>query len=563
MPYSLSASDGSINITIADGTVNTTATALYLPGPNALGYGQYVDENLLFLLTNFASNSTPVGTNVQGQLWFNKSTQTLNVYTTSGYTPVSGVKISNTQPANVLPGTIWFNTATEQLFLYNNGSFNLIGPTYTGAQGVSGAIPVQVNDANIIGNTHNIIQLQYGSQVIAIFSSSAAFVPSPAIPGFPTIYSGLTINNSVFSNTGQFYSNANAAAYLPTDPTIQGIQSAINIVTSNVTAVSTAANASINAANVALTSYINSISSSITNQLNSAVTNLEIQANVIVASATASLNNTINNVEDFANVTLAKIVSAETNLSAFSSITASTFASMQNSISTLQSKVYTNTSVAAYLPTYGGAISVSSISGLTNPPVTDNGTRAATTAFVRSIVPSGIIVMWTGSPTNVPPGWAMCNGSNGTPDLRDQFIIGAGKSYSAGTQGGSASSTLSGLPAHTHSVAVSGTTDGGGAHTHIVSINDPGHNHGYIDPKLPTLGSTSYQNGGQGSTWRAENIASSITDNAATGITATTATSPTHTHTISLAGTTGSTGSGSPTVNTIPPYYALCYIMKT
>jgi hypothetical protein len=51
-------------------------------------------------------------------------------------------------------------------------------------------------------------------------------------------------------------------------------------------------------------------------------------------------------------------------------------------------------------------------------------------------VPSGVIVMWSGSAGNVPSGWALCNGSNGTPDLRNRFIRGG---TSSGATGGSVS----------------------------------------------------------------------------------------------------------------------------
>ncbi len=50
--------------------------------------------------------------------------------------------------------------------------------------------------------------------------------------------------------------------------------------------------------------------------------------------------------------------------------------------------------------------------------------------------PSGVITMWSGSSTNVPSGWTLCDGSDGTPDLRDRFIVGAGGSYTSGDTGG-------------------------------------------------------------------------------------------------------------------------------
>ena len=61
--------------------------------------------------------------------------------------------------------------------------------------------------------------------------------------------------------------------------------------------------------------------------------------------------------------------------------------------------------------------------------------------------------MWHGADNAVPTNWALCNGSNGTPDLRNQFVVGRGGLYGAGSTGGEATTTLveANLPSHTHS----------------------------------------------------------------------------------------------------------------
>jgi hypothetical protein len=56
-------------------------------------------------------------------------------------------------------------------------------------------------------------------------------------------------------------------------------------------------------------------------------------------------------------------------------------------------------------------------------------------------VPSGGIIMWSGSIGSIPSGYVLCNGSNGTPDLRDRFVVGAGNSYSVGNNGGFTANT--------------------------------------------------------------------------------------------------------------------------
>jgi microcystin-dependent protein len=70
--------------------------------------------------------------------------------------------------------------------------------------------------------------------------------------------------------------------------------------------------------------------------------------------------------------------------------------------------------------------------------------------------------MWSGSTTDIPNGWKLCDGTNGTPNLKDKFIVGAGGKYSVGNTGGADSVTLSvdQMPSHTHDI-----TDNGHKHT--------------------------------------------------------------------------------------------------
>lgn len=102
-------------------------------------------------------------------------------------------------------------------------------------------------------------------------------------------------------------------------------------------------------------------------------------------------------------------------------------------------------------------------------------------------VPSGTIISWWGNPQNIPAGWAYCDGTAGTPDLRDKFIKNtADKSAMGGTTGGRASYSLQSqnLPAHYHSlnnsISVSGSAS---AHTHTLSGSFGSHTHnvnGYV-----------------------------------------------------------------------------------
>jgi len=135
--------------------------------------------------------------------------------------------------------------------------------------------------------------------------------------------------------------------------------------------------------------------------------------------------------------------------------------------------------------------------------------------------PAGVIVLWSGSIGSIPAGWALCNGNNGTPDLRNRFIVGAGSTYSVDATGGSADA-----------IVVS--------HTHTATVTDPGHNHDY--DRTDFVGTPGLAGG---SNFTAQEVATATTTET-TGISVTNAS----------AGTSGTNAN-------LPPYYALCYIMKT
>ena len=72
--------------------------------------------------------------------------------------------------------------------------------------------------------------------------------------------------------------------------------------------------------------------------------------------------------------------------------------------------------------------------------------------MANSIVPTGTVVMWSSALSNVPAGWALCDGTNSTPDLRDRFIVGHNDGVEPGETGGEHSTTLTTaqLPPHNH-----------------------------------------------------------------------------------------------------------------
>ena len=159
-----------------------------------------------------------------------------------------------------------------------------------------------------------------------------------------------------------------------------------------------------------------------------------------------------------------------------------------------------------------------------------NTTQIATTAFaIANGFPAGGIIMWSGSIASIPLGFRLCDGTSGTPDLRDRFIVGAGSTYTPGNTGGSANAVV---VSHSHSFA----GDALGSHTHTLTTNRTSKS-GNATPFMltdPNVG---------------ENF------NGSAAFTTSSSSAGTPSGTISTAGVSGTNAN-------LPPYYALAYIIK-
>lgn len=95
--------------------------------------------------------------------------------------------------------------------------------------------------------------------------------------------------------------------------------------------------------------------------------------------------------------------------------------------------------------------------------------------LAKSVEPIGTIKPWDTSTYAIPDGWQLCDGTNGTPDLRDVFIVGAGSTYSVGDTGGGAIAATSGTPSATevvdNNLDASTVAVGSGTHTHTITVS--------------------------------------------------------------------------------------------
>lgn len=109
------------------------------------------------------------------------------------------------------------------------------------------------------------------------------------------------------------------------------------------------------------------------------------------------------------------------------------------------------------------------------------GAITATSISGNGTIPLGGIIMWSGA--SVPAGWALCNGLNGTPDLRDRFIVGSGGAYATGATGGLKETTLvpGNLPTFSISkqVMTTGYTSGYGSGQEVITAPSRSQNSGF------------------------------------------------------------------------------------
>ncbi len=202
MAYKINNTFGTLLVTLADGTIDTATTDLTLIGKGYAGFGEKLNENLIKLLENFNNTSAPTN-KIQGQLWYDKTNNQLNVYTGSKFKPVSPTP-SSTQPSNAVLGDEWFDTTNKQYYIYDGSAWTLIGPTTVAGSGVTQVIPDTVQDNT--GVNRSILKLVTNDTVVGVVSN-LAFTPSSSetaaaaliTAGFSTVAQGLQLSSTVSS----------------------------------------------------------------------------------------------------------------------------------------------------------------------------------------------------------------------------------------------------------------------------------------------------------------------------------------------------------------------------
>ena len=164
--------------------------------------------------------------------------------------------------------------------------------------------------------------------------------------------------------------------------------------------------------------------------------------------------------------------------------------------------------------------------------LTVGGTATANTFVGNGVIPVGGIIMWSGTDGSVPSNWQLCNGTNGTPNLIDKFIVGRGSAYAADSTGGTADSVV---VSHTHTTNSTSKTLTGS----IVKISEG------FNVQGSATGVFTKTNDGN----------NTVTESASTSPVSGVTFDGTHTHGTDDPGVSG-------TNQNLPPYYAIAYIMR-
>ena len=160
-------------------------------------------------------------------------------------------------------------------------------------------------------------------------------------------------------------------------------------------------------------------------------------------------------------------------------------------------------------------------------------------------IPKGVIVMWNGTLATIPAGWALCDGElhEGirTPNLKDKFVVGVGSDFTVGATGGTKTIDIS--------------------HSHSIAADSPGTN--YVGDHQHSYSGTTSINSNTDKRSKSDDLqdtGGSVHNHTYSGVTSV---SGGHTHTVNAHSHYGATGvAGTTTLDKLPPYYALAYIMK-
>jgi len=220
MAYTINKTDGTELVILEDSTVDTS-TSITLVGRNYIGYGEAQNENFLFLLENFA-HITPPARAIVGQLWFDKTTNTVKVYDSDNkWVEVGSAALSETPPPTPPQGAFWLRTNTNTLFVWTGSEWAIVGPEAALGFGTTRATSTTIRASD--STPQPVILVKVDNAVVAIIARTPfTILAADAIPGFSDLDAGINLNTATYIQ-GTLHGTADRALSLNTARNINGV----------------------------------------------------------------------------------------------------------------------------------------------------------------------------------------------------------------------------------------------------------------------------------------------------------------------------------------------------
>jgi len=182
MSYKLNKTDGELLVELADGIIDTNTTDITLVGKNYKGFGEFVNENFIKMVENFAGTATP-GQPLVGQLWYDTGEARLKLYDGSTFRTAGGPIVSSTRPTMVA-GDIWIDNANNKMYFFDGTDLVLVGPEYDAGQGQTGFEVASVID--ISARERVVLKIWIGGTLFGVITKEEfRLAAENKIPGYP------------------------------------------------------------------------------------------------------------------------------------------------------------------------------------------------------------------------------------------------------------------------------------------------------------------------------------------------------------------------------------------
>jgi hypothetical protein len=197
MSYQLNKTDGTLLTDLIDGQIDSNSTNITLVGRNYSGFGEFLNENFIKLLENFANTAAPTNP-LEGQLWWDKSEARLKLWDGLQWKASGGPFVQDTRP-QMVAGDLWIDNLNNQLYFYDGTDLVLVGPQYNSFQDVTGFEAASILDNQ--SRSRPVALLKVAGELVGVFSN-LEFTPtySQRIEGLVTdtnpngiIYEGFNI----------------------------------------------------------------------------------------------------------------------------------------------------------------------------------------------------------------------------------------------------------------------------------------------------------------------------------------------------------------------------------